>query len=314
MRTGSVRLDAVPPFRLDFTAWALRRLPLNKVDRFERGIYSRIFVIGGKPFEVSIMQPSTGENVVEMEVTGTTVTDEVRSEAAAVVGKVLGLFTDLSLFYGMARHDRDLWALVSMFRGLKPPRFPTIYEGVVNGIACQQLSLNVGITLLNRLAEGCGPALDPKNGRSAHAFPAPDDILTLSASSLKKMGFSTRKAEFLLDVSRAVYSGELDLEGLALFDREEAVKFLRGIRGIGRWTAEYVLLRGAGDQSTFPGDDAGGRNKLARWLGISDPLTYGAVQRIMSRWRPFAGLVYFHLLLDELSRKGHVLPTGPAGD
>ena len=52
----------------------------------------------------------------------------------------------------------------------------------------------------------------------------------------------------------------------------------------------------------FPGDDVGARNKLKRVLAIETPLGYEDVCRLVSRWHPFAGVVYFHLLLDSLTR------------
>ena len=63
-------------------------------------------------------------------------------------------------FLRTAAKQPRLHELSSRFRGLKPPRFPTVWEGVVNGIACQQLSLTVGIMLLNRLSAACGLAFE----------------------------------------------------------------------------------------------------------------------------------------------------------
>ena len=74
------------------------------------------------------------------------------------------------------------------------------------------------------------------------------------------------------------------------------------LRGVGRWTAEYVLLRGLGRLHIFPGDDVGAQKRLARWLGRPGPMDYADVCRAVERWQPYAGLVYFHLLLDGLSR------------
>ena len=71
---------------------------------------------------------------------------------------MLGLQIDLGEFYRLAAGDKRLETLVEQFRGLKPPRFPDVFEGLVNAIACQQLSLTVGIELLNRLARRCSPA------------------------------------------------------------------------------------------------------------------------------------------------------------
>ncbi|MGH2460917.1 MAG: hypothetical protein ACRDIY_18835 [Chloroflexota bacterium] len=67
-----------------------------------------------------------------------------------------------------------------------------------------------------------------------------------------------------------------------------------------------MLLRGLGRINVFPGDDVGGRNNLQRWLGIDAALDYAGARRIVDRWSPYAGLVYFHLLLDGLARAGQV--------
>jgi DNA-3-methyladenine glycosylase II len=75
---------------------------------------------------------------------------------------------------------------------------------------------------------------------------------------------------------------------------------LRELRGVGRWTAEYVLLRGLGRLHVFPGDDIGARKNLQRWLGLLEPLDYDGVRRALAQWAPFQGMVYLHLLLTTL--------------
>ena len=69
---------------------------------------------------------------------------------------------------------------------------------------------------------------------------------------------------------------------------------------------EYVLLRGLGRLHIFPGDDVGAHNKLRHLFGIDTALDYDAVHRLVARWQPYAGVVYFHLLLDSLSTAGLV--------
>lgn len=266
--------------------------------------------MGDKVVLASLSQPATDEGgQIKMLVQGASLTKNEKTAIASAFEKILGLRFDLSPFYRMARQDQTLGPLVERFRGLKPPRFPTAFEGAVNGIACQQLSLNVGIALLNRLSEACAPSFSAtaKEGMR-HAFPAPEDILRLRIADIRKMGFSTRKAEFLLDLAEAVAGGRTDIESLAKMDRQEAIELLMKIRGVGRWTAEYVMLRGVGDVSAFPGDDVGGRNKLQRWLKMNERLSYETVQHVTSKWKPFPGLLYFHLLLDGLAKEGYVQP------
>ena len=56
--------------------------------------------------------------------------------------------------------------------------------------------------------------------------------------------------------------------------------------------------------NVYPGDDVGARNNLKRWLNLRKPLDYASVRRITARWQPYAGLVYFHMLLDRLAATG----------
>ena len=307
MLSFTFSLDPVPPFSLGLTVWALRRRPDNRTDHFDKGTYSRVLSAGETPFEVSLSQEGTIEKPrVRVRVQGPIAID--RSHVTATIVKMFGMRLDLSGFYILAGQDPDLCRLVDTFPGRKPPRFPTAFEAAVNGIACQQLSLNVGILILNRLSQACAPSLETARGLR-HTFPRPQDCLKLSVSDLRGLGFSTKKARFLLELADAITTGELDLEGFAALNRQEAIERLTRLKGVGRWTAEYILLRGLGDLSGFPGDDVGGRNKRRTWLKIDRPLSYEDVQRVTQKWRPYSGLIYFYLLLDALAKQGYI-PEG----
>jgi DNA-3-methyladenine glycosylase II len=229
-----------------------------------------------------------------------------RSAVTAALVRLLGLHVDLRAFYRLAAEHARLGKLVSRFRGLKPPRFPTVWEGLVNGVACQQFSLAVGILMLNRLAARCGLAYGKDATR--HAFPRPEDLAAVAAESIKSLGFSGAKTRALKGLAQGIVSGQWDLESFANLDNEEAQSRLLELPGVGRWTAEYVLLRGMGRTDVFPGDDVGARNNLARWLHLRKPLDYGRVMRLVAQWEPYGGLIYFHLLLDALDRAGHLCP------
>jgi len=108
----------------------------------------------------------------------------------------------------------------------------------------------------------------------------------------------------MIELADATTAGRLDLEALANKPDADALAQLRQLRGVGRWTAEYVLLRGLGRLHIFPGDDVGGRNNLQRWLRLTNSLDYEAVTRTLARWRNYGGLIYFHLLLNRLAEAG----------
>ncbi len=303
MASFSFQLDPVPPFRLDLTVWALRRRQENLIDRWDGGTYTRVLLPHDNPLEVAVSSVgSMGRPRLRVVVQGSRPSSRVRSEVREILTSMLGIQADLSAFYRMAERNRKLGLLASRFRGLKPPRFPTVFEALTNAIACQQLSLTVGILLLNRLSGACGRA-----GASGNrAFPGPSDVLRLGPEDMRRLGFSYAKARALLDLARAILSREMDLEGLSELNDDAVRETLIRLKGVGRWTAEYAMLRGLGRLSVFPGDDVGARNRLQAWFGLTAGVTYERVNRLLSRWKPFGGLVYFHLLLSGLAEKGLV--------
>jgi DNA-3-methyladenine glycosylase II len=300
------RLEIEPsaPFRLDLTVRALRRRAHNRIDRWDESIYERVLSLGdGEPVVLSVAQCSRPEAPrLSVRLRGL-IHETAELLARRALTRLLGLNVDLSAFEEMAAGDPLLGPLAARMRGLRPPRFPTVFEALVNGIACQQLSLTVGIHLLNRLTDAHGQPLseDPEGPR---AFLGPEELATKQPDDLKRHGFSYAKARTIIDLSRSIAAGNLDLEGLEQLDDPAAVERLTGVRGIGRWTAEYALLRGLGRLRVFPGDDVGAQNKLRRLFDIDGALDYDAVKRLLARWEPHAGVVYFHLLLDHEHRKG----------
>ncbi|HET7059056.1 MAG TPA: AlkA N-terminal domain-containing protein, partial [Nitrospiraceae bacterium] len=233
-------LDPVPPFRLDLTVWTLRRRPINAVDVWDGKTYRRGLVFDNRPVEIAVTQ--TG-STLEVTVTGARlVSSSMTSAVTMVLQRMLGTDVDLKEFYDFASQDPKLNQLVHRFRGAKPPRFPSIFEALVNGISCQQLSLTVGITLLNRLAKYCGLAA----GSSIYCFPRPEDLVKMTPAEFRRLGYSGNKSRALLELSHTILDGRLNLETLVERDDQEITRVLLELRGIGRWTAEYALLRGVG--------------------------------------------------------------------
>ncbi|MCC7105358.1 MAG: DNA-3-methyladenine glycosylase 2 family protein [Chloroflexi bacterium] len=276
------------------------------MDRWDGTIYRRVFVLGGGVVPVAVRQ--VGEpDAARLVVDATSEDNAIDLEPAVtvVLQRVLGLGIDLQDFYACAETDPHLGPLAHRFRGMKPPRYPSLFEALANAIACQQITLTFGIRVLNALTEAWGPAA-AGNDHEAHAFPRPSDIASLEPDTLRVLAFSQQKARALVEASRAIVTGDLALDDLAHLDDEAAVHRLRELRGVGRWTAEYVLLRGLGRLNIFPGDDVGARGNLERWLAAPDRLDYAGVQRVLSPWHPYGGLVYLHLLLDKLAAAGYV--------
>lgn len=304
-------LEPAPPFRLDLTAWTLRRRPDNAIDRWDGTTYRRTLSLAIGPVEVAVVQTGPSEEPrLRVSVQGGSLTPEGKQAVSANLAQLLGINIDLTEFYRLASRDVVLGPLADRFRGMKPPRFPSVFEGVVNSIACQQITLTLGIRLLNSLAERYGPVVDGEEGPT-RAFPRPDDMALLGPEVLRELGFSRQKGRAMIELAQPGAEGYAALEGLADLSDEEAVSRLCRLHGVGRWSAEYVLLRHLGRLNIFPGDDVGARKNLQRWLQLEEPLNYSTVGQSLARWRPYGGLIYFHLLLDRLADAGYVRDDAP---
>jgi DNA-3-methyladenine glycosylase II len=307
--TTHFEITAPAPFRLDLSVWARRRRPGNTVDRWDGSTYRRAQWIAGVPADVAVTQLGPPDRP-RLAVTVTTETPRapgvVCAETSPRLRRMLGLDVDLRAFYAASADDPDLRDLTARLRGLKPPRFPTLFESLANAVACQQLTLTVGIELLNRLATTFGRPAPGSGG--AHLFPEPRDLAGLDPDALRPLGFSRQKSLALVAIADRLERGTLSFEDIDRLDDAAATDALCSLRGIGRWSAEYVLLRGLGRLEVFPGDDVGARNNLQRRLGITTPLDYDAVRRITDRWAPYSGLVYYHFLLAGIAEAGWLDP------
>ena len=197
----------VVPFRLDLTAWALRRRSQNIIDRWDGTTYRRVLPFGDVPIEAAVTQSGPCDTPrLQVALTGPGLRPEFKEQAKSLIEKMLGLRVDLLPFYRMARHDKKLLLLVEKFRGVKPPRFPTIFETLANAFACQQLSLTVGLGMLSRMACACGLSLK-QGSETSYAFPRPEDLLELGPGAIRKLGFSDNKTRAFLELANNIVSG-----------------------------------------------------------------------------------------------------------
>lgn len=306
MDSETFTLKPLPPFLLDLTVWTLRRRPDNLLDRWDGVTYRRALALRGRVAIVAVRQTGTKVSPTLLVTLSAQHLDaDMTKEAAVILERMLGLHIDLSGFYDLAACDRKLSVLAERFRGMKPPRYPTLFEGLANAVACQQLTLSFGIQLVNRIVHSFGPPISP-DVDAVHAFPRPDDVAWLEPAEFRALGFSRRKGETLIELAHAMLEGRLAPEELETLDDEAALNALCSLHGIGRWSAEYILLRSLGRLNVFPGDDVGAQKNLQRWLQLPERPDYQGVKKLLARWQPYGGLVYFHLLLERLEAAGQL--------
>ena len=177
------------------------------MDSWDGETYQRVLAIQGKPVLISVTQPGRPMRRSSRSSPRASMWAHARKTlSCSRWSRLLGLRIDLSAFYELASKQPRMRELASRFRGLKPPRFPTVWEGVVNGIACQQLSLTVGILLLNRLSAACGLAFETAT-EVRYAFPRPEDLELAPSETIRSLGFSGAKTRALIELGQRNLSG-----------------------------------------------------------------------------------------------------------
>ena len=196
--------------------------------------------------------------------------------------RFLGLPFDLDGFYAWAGTDETLSRLATRLAGFRPPLQPSPFEALVTSITAQQVSLQSAAAIRSRFIERWGVAHE-----HAHAFPERDRVARATEDELIGVGFSTRKAEYVLGLARS----DLDLDALAVLPDEEVTARLVAVRGLGEWTADWFLARHLARPHAWPAGDLGLRKAVAAFYGDVPDL-----RAFADRVHPFENLTAHYLL------------------
>lgn len=290
-------LPVVTPYRLDLTASALRRLASNIVDVITPdGEYAR--ALGGAvgPSIVRVRQARPNALAVTIEAAR-----DDAPRALATVERMLGTQRDLRPFVRAAGKIAWLAPLVRRMRGVKPPRYPTLWEACVNAVLFQQVSIGAASSVMRRFIDALAAPVESA-GIPLHVFPALEQFDAARDPVLRGTGLSANKLATLRRISAAIASGELDEAALERMPSEEAGSVLRRIKGIGPWTAAVILLRGFGRLDVFPANDTSVAANVALAAGAEAVDTSAVLDALGTR----RGMLYFYLLLGRLEKRGEI--------
>ncbi|RDU36101.1 DNA-3-methyladenine glycosylase 2 family protein [Neobacillus piezotolerans] len=154
----------------------------------------------------------------------------------------------------------------------------------------QQLNMAFAIKLTERFVKTYG---FEKNG--AWFYPSPETVAALSVEELRELQFSGRKAEYCIDIARAVTEGGLDIDALKHEGEQVIFDKLIKIRGIGAWTIQNFLLFGLGRQNLFPMADIGIQNALKKLYQLERKPTNEEMERYKIGWEPYLSYASLYL-------------------
>ena len=187
----------------------------------------------------------------------------------------------------LMRRDPVLRAIISRYGpcGIETGREADIFCGLVESIVSQQLSTKAAATIYGRLR-----ALMPEDGA-----PTPQAILPLSEDALRGVGLSRQKVSYVRDLSRRVIDGSLKPEAFATMADNEVVAQLTQIKGIGRWTADMILIFRLARPDILPVGDLGIVKAVQKAYGLRKTPDATRLFKIGERWRPYRSIASWYL-------------------
>ncbi|KGX92973.1 DNA-3-methyladenine glycosylase [Pontibacillus halophilus JSM 076056 = DSM 19796] len=229
-------------------------------------------------------------NVVRVQGTGTTenpefvVSSKNDEEKDLLLHRIQDLFQwDVDLDQ-IKQHFRktNLSTLFNDYPGTPIVKDFHLYDCLMKVIIHQQLNMKFAYTLSSRFVQTFGELVD-----GVWFYPTPERVARLEYEQLRELQFSQRKAEYVIDTSRKIADGELDLAQLSTLTDDEAMKELTKIRGIGPWTVENWLMFGLGRTDLYPKADIGVQNALKRYFQMDRKPTKEEMVEMSDDWDPY---------------------------
>lgn len=203
------------------------------------------------------------------------------------------LFAELDLkpFYHLAEEHSNLREMTRKLYGLKPIRPSSLFEMAVIAITEQQISLAAAYRIRSRVIERFGEPIE-----DLWIFPEPQVLSSASIEDLQSCGLSRNKAGYIHDLAVKITDGTVDLDILKTMNDDEARETIMNLRGFGRWSADYILIRGLARPDCVPIDDIGIRSVIGEYLGNGSRPAPDEAASKLEPFRPFRGLTAFYFL------------------
>ncbi len=287
------------PFDFGATARFFRFTEAEIVDHFDAGTYARALHVNDKLRLLAVKSEGTRSRPrlsvalsTPCPPPGGGARDE-SADAERIAGRMFSVDHDLGKFRERVAGDPLMARLEAAHRGLRLPRWPTLFEALANSILLQQIATPVAWTFRRRLVERFGETL-AVGGREFYAFPLPASLAPSRPEELRTLGLTGAKSRALVELARAVDSGALDGEALAREDDEAIISRLTQLRGVGRWTAEWVLMLHFGRADVYAAADLFLRGAVAKYYNGGRAMSEREVGEFArarwAGWRSYAAL------------------------
>ena len=278
-------IETVGPYSLEASVRFLEGFTPAAYEGSEPGPLHLAFVTDGGEEVAGVCVRAEGETVVG-EVFGGADAGVVRAQ----IERILSLDVDGRGFPEVGERDPVVGRLQERYPGLRPVLFYSPYEAAAWAIIGNRIRITQAAKVKARMAEELGESVEI-HGHAEHAFPAPSRLALLEEFP----GLAGRKVEYLRSLGRAAAEGGLDAAHLRSVPVEEALDELKELPGIGPFSAELILLRGAGEPDCVPNNEPRLSRAVAMAYELDEPPTNEELVQIAERWRPYRTWVSLYL-------------------
>ena len=288
MPTTVTSIRPMAPFDFDLTAgFRTYYRGTYGTDSLNHGVYRRLLDLGDKLVLASVRATgSIDDPELVVELSGDELSQEETSTASQQVAWLLGTDQDLSSFYRLAEGDPVLSETVASLRGLHLPRSASVFEALVLTIVGQQIAGNVARIVRTLVIETYGPHRTFQ-GQEFFSFPRPEIIAAAPVEDLRQLKLSWRKAEYIKGIAEAALDTDGGLEIYHYLTDEEIVQRATKLRGVGQWTAHWVLVMALGRPDAFPAGDLALQRVISNRYFDGQQQSAQQIEEFSQRWSPF---------------------------
>ncbi|UNK18320.1 DNA-3-methyladenine glycosylase 2 [Paenibacillus sp. N3/727] len=287
-------IDICPPTEFDFSECLvfLGRSEHEVLHQVRDGCLYKLVNINDEMILLKI-RSSLGSILVELPMGPSS--ESARVEVVSYIREWFDLDQNLNNFYNAVSQDMVLGQLVHKYYGLRMICIPDLFEALTWAIMGQQINLTFAYTLKKRFTEHFGECLSFK-GETHWLYPTHEKIAALDVEDLRKLQFTVRKAEYIIGIAKAMAHGEINKQLLLQKQDYEKIKqSLMDIRGIGAWTADYVMMKCLHHSGAFPLADVGLHNALKIQMGLDRKPTIEEIKEMAAHWEGWQAYATFYL-------------------
>ena len=304
--TGRFEIRPIGPYSLSASARFLEGFaPASYDGGGAEGLRLAFVADGYEDEKVAGVYVYSEGGVVVGEVYGEAGSEVVRRQ----VERILSLDIDGRGFPGVGERDPVVGQLQGRYPGLRPVCFYSPYEAAAWAIIGNRVRIAQAAKIKARMAEELGPVVEMR-GESTHAFPGPSRLARLQGFP----GLTSVKAERLRRLALAALEGRLDADRLRSVSVGEALEYLKKLPGIGPFSAELIVLRGAGEPDHLPTREPRLGRAVAMAYGLDEPPGAGELGTLAERWRPYRTWVALHLRAMLEEETGEISGGSTGGD